>query len=153
MILYFDGLCEPMNPGGVATYAFVIYDRNQKLCEQAGVVGAGMLGNDVSNNVAEYSAMIKGMECVLSQGHHGTLRVRGDSQLAIRQVTGRYSVRANRLIPLHNKVMELKKRFSSVEFEWIPRDFNEEADALCRKAFEEFLTKNLQQYMDYYKTK
>jgi ribonuclease HI len=127
MMLYFDGLCEPLNPGGVATYGFVVYDNNKKLHEEGGVVGAGMNGEDVSNNVAEYTAMIRGMERITSFGHHGTLRVRGDSQLAIRQVTGRYSVRSKRLIPLHNKVMELKRNFTVVKFEWIPRDLNEEA--------------------------
>jgi len=153
MMLYFDGLCEPMNPGGVATYGFIVYDHNKKLYEEGGFVGAGMNGEDVSNNVAEYTAMIKGMEYVILSGYHGTLRVRGDSQLAIRQVTGRYLVRSKRLMPLHNKVMELKRNFTTVKFEWIPRDLNEEADVLSRKAFESFLAKNLYSYMEFYKTK
>lgn len=151
MQLFFDGLCEPINPGGVATYGFVAYDRRKKVQEGCGLVGAGMLGNNVSNNVAEYTGVIRGMECLLATGHCGKLDVRGDSQLAIRQLLGLYAVRAPRLIPLHNRVLELKKGFKVVTFEWIPRDLNEAADALSRKAFNEFLTKNLQDYMEFYR--
>jgi ribonuclease HI len=150
-MLYFDGLCEPINPGGVATFGFVAYDGRKKIQESCGLVGAGMLGNDVSNNVAEYTGIIRGMECLLGSGHFGKLTIRGDSQLAIRQLSGQYAVRAPRLIPLHNRVIELKKGFKSVTFEWIPRESNEAADALSRKAFDEFLAKNLQEYLIFYR--
>jgi ribonuclease HI len=149
--LFFDGLCEPMNPGGVATYGFIAYDRRKKVQEGCGLIGAGMLGDNVSNNVAEYTGIIKGMECLLASGYHGKLDVRGDSQLAIRQLLGLYAVRAPRLIPLHNRVLELKKEFKSVAFEWVPRDLNEAADALSRRAFDEFLAKNLQDYLEFYR--
>lgn len=151
MKLYFDGLCEPMNPGGVATYGFVAYDGRKKIQEGYGLVGAGMLGDNVSNNVAEYTGVIKGMESLLASGHCGKLEVRGDSQLAIRQLQGLYAVRAPRLIPLHVRVLELAKGFKSVTYEWVPRDLNEAADALSRKAFEEFLSKNLEGYLEYYR--
>lgn len=151
MQLYFDGLCEPINPGGVATYGFVVYEKRKKVKEGCGLVGAGMLGDNVSNNVAEYTAIIKGMESILASGLCGKLEVRGDSQLAIRQLLGLYAVRAPRLLPLHNRVLELKKSFEAVAFKWIPRDLNEEADALSRRAFEQFLAKNLQGYLEFYK--
>jgi ribonuclease HI len=151
MQLYFDGLCEPINPGGVATYGFVAYDRRKKVQQGSGLVGAGMLGDNVSNNVAEYTGVIRGMECLLALGLCGKLDVRGDSQLAIRQLLGLYAVRAPRLIPLHNRVLELKKGFKSVTFEWVPRELNEVADALSRRAFDEFLTKNLQSYLEFYR--
>lgn len=153
MILYFDGLCEPMNPGGVATYGFVIYDGTQKIWEDCGVVGAGMLGDDVSNNVAEYTAMIRGMECLVELGYTGELTVRGDSQLAINQLLGKYAVRARRLIPLYAIASGLKDKFEDVTFEWVPRERNTEADELSREAFNEFLGKkrNLESYEAYYR--
>ena len=151
MKLYFDGLCELMNPGGVATYGFVAYSGRKKLQEGYGLVGAGMLGDNVSNNVAEYAGVIKGMESLLASGNSGKLEVLGDSQLVIRQLLGLYAVRAPRLMPLHLRVQELAKGFKSVSYEWIPRELNEVADALSRKALEEFLSKNLEGYLEYYK--
>ena len=153
MILYFDGLCEPINPGGVATYGFVIYKGRKKMHEENGTVGAGMLGDDVSNNVSEYTAMIRGMEKMLALGYSGKVTVRGDSQLAINQLLGRYAVRAKRLMPLYDKTLELKAKFSGVKFEWIPRELNEEADALSRKAFEQFLGKHLDSFCSYYRVR
>jgi len=150
MILYFDGLCAPKNPGGVATYGYAIYDEDRKLHEECGVVGAGMFGDDASNNVAEYNAMIRGMAYLLHTGYKGRLTVRGDSQLTIRQMKGEYKVRAKRLVPLHEKAVALKGKFETVTFEWIPREANGEADQLSRRAFEEFLSKNYREYKEHY---
>jgi len=150
LTLHFDGLCEPKNPGGVATYGYTIYRGSRKLCDGFGTVGAGMFGNDVSNNVAEYTAMIRGMERLLSDGYSGRLTVRGDSQLTIRQMQGRYAVRAKRLAPLHEEAMRLARMFERVEFEWVPREQNEEADALSRRGFEAFLSDHGAEYRSYY---
>jgi len=150
MVLYFDGLCEPKNPGGVATYGYVVYDGGLKVRKECGMVGAGMFGDDVSNNVAEYTAMIRGMAYLLHTGYRGRLTVRGDSQLTIRQMLGKYKVRASRLVPLHKKAVELKEGFEEVTFEWVPREENEEADQLSRKAFDEFLSKHYREFKEYY---
>ncbi len=150
LVLYFDGLCEPKNPGGVATYGYVIYRGTKKLCEGFGTVGAGLFGDDVSNNVAEYTAMIKGMERLLASGYTGPLNVRGDSQLIIRQMQGRYAVRAKRLAALHEKAKRLAASFERVDFEWIPRERNEEADLLSRRALEAFLSEHRAEYRSYY---
>jgi hypothetical protein len=55
IVVYIDGLCEPVNPGGTATYGFVIQDDSGTIfARRAGLVrkGPGM-----SNNVAEYAAL------------------------------------------------------------------------------------------------
>jgi len=150
LILYFDGLCEPVNPGGVATYGYLILDGRRTVEEGCGFVGAGMFGNDVSNNVAEYTAMIRGIERLLLLGLSGEVAVRGDSQLVINQMLGRYAVRAERILPLHNRAVEMSKQFGKISFEWIPREMNAAADALTRKAFSQFLEKNGQSYKSYY---
>lgn len=139
IILMFDGLCEPYNPGGIATYGFLVYRNGEKLYEEGGFVGAGIWGDDVSNNVAEYTALIKGMEYILRQGHRGPLVVRGDSQLVIRQMRGEYAVRARRLIKLHQRAKELANNFERITFEWVPREENAESDKLCRVAYEAFV--------------
>jgi len=138
--VYFDGLCEPVNPGGIATYGFVVYRDGERLAAGRGVVGAGYLGDDVTNNVAEYTALVKALEWLVERGLTGErLRVRGDSQLVIRQLRGEYAVRAPRIAPLYRRVRELLARFPSCEFEWVPREGNREADALSLEALLEFL--------------
>ena len=151
VILYFDGLCEPKNPSGVATYGYVVYKGCNKIHEGYGLVGAGMFGDDVSNNVAEYTAMIRGLEYLISFGYNIDVIVRGDSQLTIKQMQGKYAVRAKRLIKLHEKANALRKTIQKIAFEWVPRENNEEADLLSRRAFEEFLASHRMDYEKYYK--
>lgn len=145
--VYFDGLCEPVNPHGIATYGFVIYAnsgvRRYKLHEGSGVVGAGCLGNDVTNNVAEYTALIKALDWLFQNNlTDKPVVVMGDSQLTIRQLNGVYGVRARRVVPLYNKVVELANKFKNIKFTWIPREYNEEADSLSRRSYYEFCKKN-----------
>ncbi len=55
MVVNIDGLCEPVNPGGIATYGYVIRDESGSLiAKKSGVVGKGA---GMSNNVAEYAAL------------------------------------------------------------------------------------------------
>lgn len=140
----------PKNPGGVATFGFAIYFDGKKLNEGCGFVGAGMLGDDVSNNVAEYHALIGGLEHLLSIGYNGEVEIRGDSQLVINQLSGKYAVRAKRLVALHKKAKVLLRGFSKVTLKWIPREENKEADRLSRLAFDEFLRGHYTEYQRYY---
>lgn len=144
LFIYFDGLCEPINPGGIATYGYIVLKEEEKIREEAGFVGAGYRGDDVSNNVAEYTALIRALEWLVSEGkfRNEGLVIRGDSQLVIMQIKGKYKVRASRLIPLHSKVMELLRQFPSYEAEWVPRRYNAEADQLTRRALKMFVKEN-----------
>jgi len=143
LFLYFDGLCEPVNPGGIATYGFVVTRNGNVIHEECGLVGAGYRGDDVSNNVAEYVALIKGLEWIIGNNlADEEITVRGDSQLVVNQLNGKYKVKAERLIPLHARAVELLKKFRSYKIEWIPRKENSRADSLTRKALRKFLEEN-----------
>ncbi len=149
--LYFDGLCEPRNPGGVATYGFLIKDQEGNvICKGKGVIGAGMFGDDVTNNVAEYKALIEGLKCFKEKIGEGELVIRGDSQLVIRQMKGEYKVKARRIVPLYEEAKRLTEGIKVV-FEWVPRKLNEEADKLSREAFKEFVERYKREYERYYK--
>ena len=149
--VYFDGLCEPINPGGIATYGYVIYVNGVKIYEGCGCAGAGIFGDDVTNNVAEYIALIKSLEWLIENGYTDTeVRVYGDSQLVIMQINGRYSVRSPRIVPLFNKVNRLLSRFKSISLTWIPRDENKEADNLSKKAYYAFLKKYWRKVTQHY---
>jgi ribonuclease HI len=152
LVLYFDGLCEPINPGGIACYGFVIYSDGVKVHEVGGFVGAGMFGDDVSNNVAEYTALIKGLEWLIeNRMTDDEVIVYGDSRLVIYQLNNLYAVRAYRIIPLYERVQKLIPLFKKIVFRWIPREENIEADRLSRKAYDEFVRTHWNEIKKYYR--
>lgn len=152
LVLYFDGLCEPINPRGIACYGFVIYKNGIKVHEEGGFVGAGMFGDDVSNNVAEYTALIKGLEWLIENGmNNEEIIVYGDSQLVINQLNNLYTVRAYRIVPLYSRIKKLISLFKKITFKWIPREKNIEADKLSRKAYNEFVKAHWNEITKYYK--
>lgn len=132
-----DGLCEPVNPGGTACYGWVAYHDGKKIGEGCGVVCSG---SGATNNVAEYTAVIKALEWLLENGFAGEeIEVRSDSQLCMYQLQGFYAVRSPRILPLYRKVVSLARKFKKVRFRWVPRELNEEADALSRKAYASYI--------------
>lgn len=148
--VFFDGLSEPVNPG-IGAYGFVIYINSKKVKE-----GCGALGADVTNNQAEYTAVIKALEWLVSNKLiKGKIVVKGDSQLVIRQLNGRYKVKASKIIPLFEKAKKLIGEFDDISFVWVPREENREADFLSRRAYEEYVTANpdvLEKYKQYLAT-
>ena len=154
--VYFDGLCQPYNPGGIACYAFVIkkygYNNNddetcvgQTIYSQYGLA-AEPFTNDASNNVAEYMGIIKALEWLLLlpqlNGDNSKIIVRGDSKLVVYQIKGKYKVKASRIVPLHETVMSIISKFKVLNIEWVPREQNMDADRLSNKAYQEFLENN-----------
>jgi len=138
--VYYDGLCEPRNPKGVATYGFVVYRDGAKIGEGRGLA-AEPWSESASNNVGEYRGLIAAFEWLLEHDYEGAeVLIRGDSQLSIRQMQGWYSVNAPRILPLHRRARELASKFSKVAFEWVPREQNEEADLLSELALKEYWT-------------
>ncbi|MFQ5795839.1 MAG: reverse transcriptase-like protein [Candidatus Bipolaricaulia bacterium] len=135
LTVYFDGACEPINPGGTATYGFVIYQVDKPLHRDGSVVGSGP---QMSNNVAEYRALLAALEWLLEHGYtdHPIL-VRGDSKLVISQMQGQWEIRQGLYKRWAFKAQKLARGFRSIQFQWIPGDKNGEADALSRRFFVE----------------
>ena len=79
------------------------------------------------------------------------MAVRSDSQLLIYQLNGFYSARAERVIPLYQRAIELAGMFKHILFEWVPREENSEADELSRKAYREHVSKSLDAFIKKYK--
>ena len=82
-----------------------------------------------TNNVAEYQALVSGLELAESFGAH-RIEVRADSQLLIRQLEGRYRVKNAGLQPLYRRAMTLLKAYAEVDLAHVYREDNVEADAL-----------------------
>ncbi|KAJ1700975.1 hypothetical protein LUZ63_000754 [Rhynchospora breviuscula] len=83
-----------------------------------------------TNNEAEYEALITGLETAASMGIK-RLRVYGDSQLILNQVSSKYQIVKLELIKYHEKARELIAQFSQVMLEKVSRAMNGKADALA----------------------
>ena len=122
--VYFDGLCEPTNPYGIATYGFEIFRDGIKIHESCGLA-CEPLTWQASNNVAEYTGLIMALKYLYDNNYiKEEIIMMGDSQLTIYQMVGAYAVNADRLIPLHKRAMNIAKCFAKLEFRWIPREQN-----------------------------
>jgi len=88
----------------------------------------------MTNNEAEYIALISALQHVkvtVEPSEIDRIVVKGDSQLVIRQMTGEYAVKAPNLHVLYAKVCQMVNDIGiPIEFEWVPREQNEKADAL-----------------------
>lgn len=138
---YFDGLCEP-NPGGVATYGFVVRKDGKLVHEGHGLAGTPKSAQ-ATNNVAEYTGLLKALEWLISQKIRGPVVVRGDSDLVIKQVKGEYKVKSPLLAPLHRRVKDLLQELPGASFEWVQRELNADADRLTNLAYAEYTGKSM----------
>jgi ribonuclease HI len=120
------------NPGPAGAGAVVTDPDGTVLVEI--VEGLG----ETTNNVAEYTAAIRGLEAAKALGADEVL-LRSDSQLMINQMTGRYRVKTPHLQPLHRQVRDLVRAFARVEFEHVPRERNAHADRLANKGVDDWL--------------
>jgi ribonuclease HI len=88
-----------------------------------------------TNNVAEYRALIAGLEAALPFAAR-RLCVRADSKLVVEQMRGAWKVKDANLRLLHTRARELLLAYDEAEFEWIPREENTEADLLANAALD-----------------
>ena len=88
-----------------------------------------------TNNVAEYQALIDGLEAAAIYGAP-RVEVRADSQLLIRQLEGRYRVKNAGLQPLFAQARALLRSYAEVDLVHVYREQNVEADALVNQALD-----------------
>ncbi|KAK1629591.1 hypothetical protein QYE76_003906 [Lolium multiflorum] len=91
------------------------------------------LSTPCTNNVAEYEAICKGMELLLDAGAEA-VEIFGDSKLVISQLTEEYKCESESLFPLWMQCRELMAQFRYINFHWIPRTQNTEANDLAQTA-------------------
>lgn len=134
-IAYFDGACEPKNPGGVASYGWFVEDEHGRvIATDYGIAHDG--GELATNNVAEYVALGWALRWLSENAKGETICIRGDSQLVVRQVNGEWKCNKPHLEKLRDRCRELIEAIGGVKLEWIPREENESADQLSRAAYE-----------------
>lgn len=117
------------NPGPAAIGVVVRND------DGAVVEAVGETIGRATNNVAEYKAMLRGLELALAHGADEVEMI-GDSELIIRQIEGRYKVKKADLKPFHAEAKDLLEKFDRWTVRHVKREQNSDADALVNQALD-----------------
>jgi ribonuclease HI len=118
------------NPGEAA-FAYTISRDGEPVIEEAGLLGT------MTNNQAEYSALVHALEHALELGTENRLLIHSDSELMVKQMRGEYRVKNPDLLDLYEKARGVARRFAgAVTFRHVRRDHNSRADALCNEVLD-----------------
>lgn len=127
--LYVDGAARG-NPGPAGAGA-VLYDPGgRKRAQDSRYLG------ETTNNVAEYQALLLGLELALSLGVKN-LQISADSLLVVQQLKGAYQVKTSHLVPLWRQALSTLQQFDACAISHIDRSLNHEADRLARQAIDQ----------------
>ncbi len=126
VLIYTDGGSRG-NPGPAAG-GFVLKDANGKQLQAKGLY----LG-ETTNNVAEYTAVVKALEAAKQIGSV-KLTVFSDSELLVKQLNGQYKVKSEQIRPFFQQALDLLSQFESCTLRHIPREKNKQADELVNRA-------------------
>jgi ribonuclease HI len=131
--LYFDGACKFNNQSTdkrKAGSGAVIFKDDIEI--DSIINNLNTLDIILTNNVAEYYALIIGLEKAIEL-NITDLIVKGDSLLVINQVNQKFKINSKHLLELYNQVILLKKKFNNISFQHIPRNLNKRADQLANE--------------------
>lgn len=128
LVIYTDGAARG-NPGPAGAGVRIEGPDGAALAEIAEYLG------ETTNNVAEYRALLLGLERAQALGAR-EIEVRSDSELLVRQMTGAYKVRNEGLRPLVARAHALADAFTSVDYVHVRRESNRAADRLANLAID-----------------
>jgi ribonuclease HI len=129
LTIYTDGAARG-NPGPAGAGAYIEDETGTCVSEVFRYLGKA------TNNVAEYQALLLGLETAVELGA-GSLEIRADSELMVRQLTGLYRVRNPALKQLCRRALELASQFDHVDYTHVRREQNKRADRLANRAIDE----------------
>jgi ribonuclease HI len=127
--LYSDGACRG-NPGQGGAGAVLVDETGEIVATVRRSLG------HCTNNIAEYRALILGLEEALKK-RYGRLNIFLDSELLVNQIKGSYKVKNENLKILMFEVRKLLSYFDSYRIEHIDRSQNHMADKLANEAIDE----------------
>ena len=117
------------NPGPAA-YAYVLEAEDGTVLDARGeAIGIA------TNNVAEYAALVAGLERAVEAGV-GELEVVSDSELLVKQMRGEYRVKNRALKDLFLDASRLARKLQRVTYTAVRREHNELADSLVNEALD-----------------
>jgi ribonuclease HI len=117
------------NPGPAAIGAVAADPSGEILLERGVYIG------EATNNVAEYKALLLGLELARELGAR-TVEVINDSELVAKQISGQYRVKHAGLKPLYLEAMESLRGFDQAQVRSVRRESNTRADALVNQALD-----------------
>jgi ribonuclease HI len=137
--LRFDGLfrtisAEPDSAAktGLMCYGWLIFRDGRSVAHGH---GAYARPNEASSNVAEYLALIEGLQALRDMGvEREAVEVIGDARSIIEQMIGRASVSSSQVRSLYHRACRLAQPFRRLTWTWQPRRDNHAADQLTRRA-------------------
>ena len=138
IVLYFDGASRN-NPRGPAGCGWALYEMNDYGADSRLIASASeFLGNNISNNQAEYEGLERGLQYIANNLDCHGLYIRGDAEIVIRQMEGKYQVRSNNILPYYVCARSELSRIDCefYKFRHIPRVRNYYADYLANEAIE-----------------
>jgi ribonuclease HI len=118
------------NPGRAAIGVVISDAEGNVIDELAEPIG------HATNNVAEYRALLRGVEWARALGAD-ELEIVGDSELVARQVSGDYKVKHPSMKPLYEEAVAALRAFDRWSIRTVPRADNARADALVNRALDE----------------
>ncbi len=127
--LYTDGACRG-NPGEGGAGAVLIDQKGRVVGTVSRFLGV------CTNNVAEYSALIIGLEEAVKKGYR-KLHIFLDSELLVNQIKGTYRVRNSKLKRLMKRIKMLLSFLDGYTIKHITRDKNKMADKMANKAIDQ----------------
>src|SRR5450759_2839460 len=131
-IVHVDGGARG-NPGPAAAASVITSPDGEVIDEHAQPIGTA------TNNVAEYRALLLGLERARELGAT-EVEVVGDSELIAKQVQGLYKVKHEAMRPLHRQAMAALGSFERWSIRTVPREQNAHADALVNAALDRAAT-------------
>jgi ribonuclease HI len=129
VVVHVDGGARG-NPGPAAAACVISASDGQTLAEHALLLG------HTTNNVAEYRALLLGLEHARELGADD-VEVIGDSELIAKQVLGQYKVKNAAMKPLHSEALAAFAHFPKWSIRTVPRAQNADADALVNAALDQ----------------
>jgi ribonuclease HI len=117
------------NPGPAGIGLVIKNEAGELLYSHGAYIG------ETTNNVAEYSALVKALEEALNLGATD-VKIQMDSELIVKQMTGIYKIKQPGLQELAAKAVALLKKFKSHTFVHVRREYNSEADAMVNQALD-----------------
>jgi len=129
LVVHVDGGSRG-NPGPAAIGVVVADSDGAVLDEVAEAIGVA------TNNVAEYRALLRGLERARDLGAT-EVEIVNDSELIARQLTGAYKVKHPAMKPLYLEAMAALRAFERWHVRTVPRALNASADALVNAALDE----------------
>jgi ribonuclease HI len=128
VVVHVDGGARG-NPGPAAIAAIVSTPDGATIAQRAQTIG------EATNNVAEYRALLLGLELAREVGAT-EVEVVNDSELVAKQVTGAYKVKHPAMKPLHAAALAALGQFARWQVRSVPRAANAAADALVNAALD-----------------